>query len=116
MAPRVITQRGKKIETVAALDRETDPQQCFFGGKAFVPKQLIPVLDGDSAGKLAEQPEQPVRRFREPARLQRQLDRMWQGGQPSCSEIRMDREFRTKLVPLRPECRERRASIGAGRY
>jgi hypothetical protein len=64
VASRVIAKRGKKIETGSPLDRKTDPQQCFLGDETFVPKQFIPVLSDDSGGKLAEQPEQPMRGFR----------------------------------------------------
>ena len=65
VASRVIAKRGKKIETAAPLDRKTDPQQRFFGGEAFVAKQFIPVPSDNAAGKLTEQPKQPVRRLRE---------------------------------------------------
>jgi hypothetical protein len=115
VASRVIAKRGKKVETVAPLDRKADPHQRFLGGEAFVSKQLIPVFSDDSGGKLAEEPEQPVRGLGEPGRLQRQFDRMRQGGQPSLTEIRMDRELRAEFVPLRPERCKRRAPIGAGR-
>jgi hypothetical protein len=70
VASRVIAKRGKKIEAAAPLDRKTDPQQRFLGGEAFVTKQFIPVPIDNAAGKLTEQPEQPMRLFRETARLQ----------------------------------------------